>query len=96
MENKEPQKIEMKLDEKEGIGEYANLANVIHNPSEFVIDFARLMPGLKFAKVVARIILSPMNIKALYLALEHNIKEYEKKFGEIKIGDPKEQKRIGF
>ena len=93
---KQEKKLEMKIDEKEGIGVYANVANVIHNRSEFVLDFARIMPGLNFAKVVSRVILSPANIKALSMALEHNIKEYEKKFGEIKISDQKDEKRIGF
>ena len=94
--SRQEKKLEMKIDEKEGIGVYANVANVIHNRSEFVLDFARIMPGLNFAKVVSRVILSPANIKALSMALEHNIKEFEKKFGEIKISDKKDEKRIGF
>ncbi len=89
-------KIEMKIDEKEGIGVYSNIAHVIHNRSEFVIDFARLMPGLNFAKVVSRIIISPANLKALSLALQENVKQYEKKYGEITLGEKHQNKKIGF
>lgn len=89
-------KIELKIDEEQSTGVYSNFVNVIHNGSEFVIDFARLMPGVKFAKVVSRVILSPANIKAFSRALTHNLEEYEKKFGKIELGEKQEEKRIGF
>lgn len=91
-----PKKIELKMDEEKSTGEYSNIVNVIHNRSEFIIDFARMMPGVKFAKIVSRVILSPANIKAFSRALAHNLEEYEKKFGTIELGEKQEEKRIGF
>ena len=38
---------------------YANLARIAHAPAEFVIDFARLLPGDGKALVAARVIMSP-------------------------------------
>lgn len=33
---------------------YANFALIQHSPSEFIIDFARILPGMPAAKVGAR------------------------------------------
>lgn len=89
------QQINIELGEKEGEGVYANFAVISHSPSEFVLDFARMLPGLPKAKVYARIIMSPYNIKVLARAIEENIRKYEERFGEIKISGEKE-KSIGF
>ena len=62
---KKPQRqIAVDLGEKEAEGIYANLAIISHSPSEFIIDFARLLPGLPKAKVCARLIMTPQNAKA--------------------------------
>ena len=53
------QEIDIELDETVAHGNYANLAIISHSTSEFVIDFATVMPGLPIAKVRTRIIVSP-------------------------------------
>lgn len=98
MEQPRPQQISVELGDKEAEGIYANLAMIVHSPTEIVIDFARVMPRMPKTKVLARIIMTPMHTKLLYKALEDNIKKFEKQFGEIKIhGIPNQASRnIGF
>lgn len=89
------QRIEIELPEDAAQGIYSNLVIVSHSPSEFVLDFTRVLPGLKKAKVYSRIILSPKHAKSLSKTLRDNIKKFEEKFGEIKI-DETIRKEIGF
>lgn len=92
------QQINVELPEKEAEGIYANLAMIIHSPTEIIIDFARVMPRLPKAKILSRIIMTPMHAKLLLQALTDNLKKFEKQFGEIKIhGAPNQaSKGIGF
>ena len=92
------QQINVELPEKEAEGIYANLAMIMHSPTEVIIDFARVMPRLPKAKVLSRIIMTPMHAKLLMQALTDNIKKFEGQFGEIKIhGAPHQPgKNIGF
>jgi len=62
---------------------YANFAIINHNPSEVVIDLAQILPNVPKARVQARVILTPMNAKALHRALGENLAKYESRFGEI-------------
>ncbi|HLF01333.1 MAG TPA: DUF3467 domain-containing protein [Anaerolineales bacterium] len=62
---------------------YANFAIITHSPSEIVIDHARVMPNTPKSKVVARIILTPMNAKLFLRALTENLAKYETQYGEI-------------
>lgn len=64
---------------------YANLARIAHSPSDIVIDFAHLLPGEARAKIRARVIMTPLNVKLLMRALADNLARYEAAFGEIKI-----------
>jgi Protein of unknown function (DUF3467) len=64
---------------------YANLARIAHAPAEFVIDFARFLPGDKQALVTARVIMSPIGIKMFARALSENITRFESTFGEIQM-----------
>ena len=66
-------------------GEYANFAIITHSSSDFVIDFARVLPGLPKAQVKSRILLAPEHAKRLMLALQENIGRYERIYGTIKI-----------
>lgn len=75
--------IELTDDIAEGI--YSNLAIITHSPSEFIVDFIKMMPGIPKAKVKSRIILTPQHAKRLYKALKDNIAKYESMHGEIKI-----------
>ena len=83
-EKKNPNRINIELDEEIAEGVYANLAMIAHSNSEFVVDFIRLMPGVPKAKVKSRVILSPAHAKRLLGALKDNIERYEKDFGPIK------------
>jgi len=91
------QRIDVELGEKESEGIYSNLALISHSPSEFIIDFARVMPGVQKAKVYARVVMTPSHAKMLLSALEENIKKFEGQFGPIKIfGKEEREKGIGF
>ena len=64
---------------------YANFAIINHSPSEVMIDFGQLMPNApQQVRVRARIMLTPMNAKLLLRALNENLVNYERRFGEIK------------
>jgi hypothetical protein len=96
MENSpHPQQVNIEINEKEAEGIYSNLAFISHSPSEFVLDFARLLPGIPKAKVYARIVTTPQHVKSFMNALEENIKKYEAQFGAIKTFAA-EGKEIGF
>ena len=64
---------------------YANLVRIAHTPSEVMLDFARILPGDPVAKVVSRVLLSPLSAKLLIRALTDNLAKYETQFGEIDI-----------
>lgn len=83
-EKKKPRNLEINLSEQKSGGDYSNLAIVTHSPSEFVVDFCQVLPGMPKANVAARIILSPQHAKALMQTLQTNIQRYEQTFGEIK------------
>jgi hypothetical protein len=89
------QQLNVELGEKESEGIYSNLALITHSPSEIIIDFARVMPGVPKAKVYARIVMTPAHAKMLLNALQDNIRKFESQFGEIKLMG-KEGKEIGF
>jgi hypothetical protein len=79
-------------------GVYANLSIIASNPSEFVLDFARLLPGVPKAKVHARVLMTPSAAKALHLHLGKNLERYEQQHGEIRLkpGGPQDASQIGF
>jgi hypothetical protein len=84
MENSQQQPtIRILLDDQIAQGEYVNFANIIHSPSEFVIDLGRVVPGRTDVKIYSRVILTPLHAKQLLEALSHNIALFEQKFGEI-------------
>ncbi len=64
---------------------YSNLALIQHSPSEFIVDFARVLPNMPTAKIGARIITTPMHAKLLLRALQDNINKYEAQFGPIYV-----------
>ena len=70
-------------------GVFANLALIAHTPTEFVLDFAQIMPGMPQANVVSRVVVTPDQAKKILGALQNNIAQYEQKFGLIKpVGGP--------
>ena len=80
--------LNIELAEEIAQGVYSNLAIINHSPSEFVVDFIQMMPGLPKAKVKSRIILTPQHAKRLMKALNDNISKFESQHGNIKDIDP--------
>ena len=69
------------------MGCYSNLAIITHSRSEFILDFAAMLPGMKQPEVGSRILMTPEHAKRLYLALKENIENYESGNGPIDIGE---------
>ena len=77
--------IEIQLDEQVAQGNYCNLAIIAHSTSEFILDFATMLPGLPKARVKSRVVLTPEHAKRLMLSLQENITRYEATMGQIKL-----------
>ncbi len=89
MENKEQQGgLQIELPQNVALGEYANLAIITHSSSDFVIDFARVLPQLPKAQVRSRVVMGPEHAKRLLQALQDNIMRYERTFGKIQVNTP--------
>ncbi len=84
-ENKQQGQLQIELPQQVAQGEYANFAIITHSSSDFVVDFARVLPGVPKAQVKSRVILAPEHAKRLLMALQENIVRYEREFGPIKI-----------
>ncbi|MBR3892136.1 MAG: DUF3467 domain-containing protein [Alistipes sp.] len=84
-EVKKPQGLEIQLDEQVAQGNYCNIALIAHSTSEFIIDFATMLPGLPKARVKSRVVLTPEHAKRLLLSLQENVSRYENSFGKINI-----------
>jgi hypothetical protein len=90
-------RIPIQLGDSEAQGVYSNLALITHSSSEFVIDFAKMLPGVQKATVQTRVIMTPQHIKLLLKALEENLTKYEDKYGSVRLPDkPDQHKEIGF
>jgi hypothetical protein len=90
MANEKDFSIELKSDVAKG--SYSNLAIITHSRSEFIIDFASMLPGFPKPEVSNRIIMTPEHTKRLMMALMDNVHKYESLFGPISLGDqPKEE-----
>ena len=87
-EEKKQDGLNIELSEEVAEGTYSNIAIINHSPSEFVVDFIQMMPGVPKAKVKSRIILTPQHAKRLMSALNDNIIKFEAQHGEIKDVDP--------
>lgn len=83
--------LQVELPQEVAQGEYANFAIITHSSSDFIVDFARVLPGLPKAQVKSRVILAPEHAKRLLGALQENITRYEREFGPIKI--PNQEQR---
>lgn len=85
MEDGKQMGFDVELDPEVAEGHYSNLAIISHSTSEFIVDFAKMLPGLKKAKVKSRIILTPEHAKRLLYSLQDNISRYETAIGKINI-----------
>ena len=82
-QNNEQQQINIELSEEMAQGVYSNLVAINHSPTEFVLDFIQMMPGVPKAKVQSRVILTPEHAKRLLQALGENVARYEQNFGNV-------------
>ncbi|MCQ2165375.1 MAG: DUF3467 domain-containing protein [Bacteroidales bacterium] len=90
MDNNETKQVSIDLKPEIAKGSYSNLAIISHSPSEFVIDFATILPGMPKPDVSNRIVMNPEHAKRLLAALSDNISKYENQFGPIRFsGEPK-------
>jgi hypothetical protein len=96
VEKEQKKKINVKIDESVGEGVYANFFMITNSPSEFVIDFGRILPGLPNAKIYSRVVTTPQHAKHLLNTLKNNIEKFEEKFGEIKVPGKSDNREIGF
>ena len=81
----EQRTVNIEIGDKEWEGVYSNFVIITHSNSEFVLDFARMLPGAQKAKVFSRIIMTPQHAKALLSTLDQNVKRFEGEHGEIKL-----------
>ena len=100
MSETKKQGMELELDEATAQGHYANLAIISHSATEFVMDFAAIMPGVPKAKIKSRIVMGPEHAKRLLLSLQDNITRYESAVGRIDLhgqqNSPEDHLTIGF
>lgn len=85
MSDSQNNQLQIELSQEVAQGEYANFAIITHSSSDFIVDFARVLPGVPKAQVKSRVILAPEHAKRLLGALQENIIRYEREFGPIKI-----------
>ena len=85
MQDESGQTIQVVLDEETAQGEYINFANILHSPSEFVIDLGRIVPGRNDVKVYSRVIMTPLHAKQFLQALAQNVNLFEQKYGTIPL-----------
>ena len=85
------QQMSIGIDPQTAKGIYSNMVMLTHSTTEFVLDFASILPGGMGPQVQSRIIMAPEHAKRLLAALSENISRYENAFGPIDItnGDPK-------
>ena len=90
MANQKEQQQNLKLNINPDVakGTYSNLVVVSHNPTEIILDFAQMLPGIDGATVRQRIIMNPVHAKRTLAALTDNIKKYEQQFGTIEEPRP--------
>lgn len=75
--------VEVDLGESIAQGNYANLVIISHSPTEFILDFASILPGMPKAKVNNRVVVTPEHAKRLFRSLQDNIARYESSYGPI-------------
>ena len=86
-EEKKEGQINIELSEEMAQGVYSNLVAINHSPTEFILDFIQMMPGVPKAKVQSRIILTPEHAKRLLGALGDNVARFEQNFGSVRTPD---------
>lgn len=83
----EKNQISLELRPEIARGTYSNLAIITHSRSEFIIDFATILPGLPKPEIGNRIVMTPEHAKRLLQALMDNVTKFENQFGLIDLGN---------
>lgn len=83
--NNAPKQISLELKPEVAKGTYSNLAIISHSRSEFIIDFATMLPGLQKPEIGSRIVMTPEHAKRLLNALQDNVAKYENQFSFIDL-----------
>jgi hypothetical protein len=89
-ETQQSQQININTGDEISRGRYSNLMIALHSPDEFMLDW--LLNSPNGHHLVARIILSPSNLKRTIETLRVSLQQYEEKFGVVKITEPDNQK----
>ena len=80
-------RVNIKVDDDERFGTYANFLVVSHSAPEFTLDFCQIMPGGEpgkvQAEVVSRVKIAPTMVGKVIRALNTNMTGYEDKFGMV-------------
>ena len=91
------QQVQIKADEKELLGQYANLVVIHHNAEEFTLNFVYVFPSVPQGKLVSSMIITPSHAKRLMRALQENVTRYEAQFGTLPEGPgPGPDPSVGF
>lgn len=96
MSNFQQKRINLEISPEVGQGEYVNFQTVTFSPMEFILDFARLSPGMPSGKVLSRIIMHPATAKAFGEHINNAVKSFEEKHGNIKVENSQNAEAIGF
>lgn len=87
---KQPPSIQISTMDEMSRGRYSNLLLITHIPDEFLLDWILNSPN--GAHLVSRVVVSPAHAKRIIEALTANLKQYEDKFGPVKLIEPDDQK----
>ena len=95
-DSNQPQNRQVRIEIKDDVadGTYANISFIASNTAEFILDFARFLPGNSRGKVVSRVVMSPTHAKAFLKSLNEAVERYEKQHGAISAESV--NKNIGF
>lgn len=62
---------------------YSNLVIISHSREEFVLDFAKSLPGVQELVIADRVVMTPFHASKFLTAFIENMQHYEKSFGVI-------------
>jgi hypothetical protein len=92
-----PAQVQIQIDPNEAIGIYANFVVLTHSDHEFILDFARNLPGLPRPKVFSRILMTPATARSFLGRLQAMVEGYEAQYGKIRTqGELPPVRDIGF
>ena len=89
--NNNQNQFQMGINPDVAAGTYSNLALITHSSSDFILDFACMLPGMPQPQVNSRVVMAPEHAKRLLQALQDNIANYEQTFGKIRLSEEMNQ-----